>query len=129
MARTAEDIAHTEAEAARIGYAQVTENFWTFAISVTGELHIWQDIEVPPASNVIRVPVRFDGELVRIAPDDLSALRQLIGVDTREVIVSAGPHAADELEDLLTRIHAIAQARIDELRGDPDDDEPPARRF
>ena len=107
----------------------MTESFWTFAVDVNGELHIWQDIEVPLASNVIRVPVRVDGDLVRIAPADLAALRQLIGTETREVIVSAGPHAADELEDVLTRIHAIAQARIDELRGDTDDDEPPAPRF
>lgn len=84
---------------------------------------------MPAAGNVVRVPVRVDGDVVRIAPADLSALRQLIGTETREVIVSTGPHAADELEDLLTRIHAIAQARIDQLRGDDDGDAPPAPRF
>ncbi len=102
------------------------EDFWTFAISATGELHVWRGIEMPTASNVIRVPVRIDGDLVRIAPADLSAIRQLIGEETREVIVSSGPHAADELENLLTQIHVIAQARIDELRGDADEDAPPA---
>ena len=107
----------------------MTENFWTFAVDVTGELHIWRDVEMPAAVNVVRVPVRVDGDLVRIAPADLSALRQLIGTETRNVYLPSGPGAADELEDLLTRIHAIAQARIDELRGDDDDDEPPAPRF
>lgn len=105
----------------------MTENFWTFAIDINGELHVWQDIEMPPASNVVRVPVRLDGDIVRIAASDLSALRQLIGQETREVIVSSGAaHAADELDDLLTRIHTIAQARIDELRGDAEEDAPPA---
>ena len=103
----------------------VTGDFWTFAISATGELHIWPNIEMPSASNVVRVPVRLDGDIVRIADADLPALRHLIGDQTREVIVPSGPHAADELEDLLTRIHVIAQARIDELRGDADDDTAP----
>lgn len=104
----------------------MTESFWTFAISADGELHVWHGIEMPPAINVVRVPVRVDGDLVRIAPGDLAALRQLIGEATREVFVSQGPHAADELEDLLTRINTIAQTRIDELRGDADEDELPA---
>lgn len=107
----------------------MTENFWTFAISANGELHIWRDVEMPAASNLVRVPVRVDGDLARIAPADLAALRQLIGTETRDVMVPTGPHAADELEDLLTRIHAIAQARIDQLRGDDDGDAPPAPRF
>lgn len=101
-------------------------DFWTFAVGATGELHIWRDVEMPAAVNVVRVPVRLDGDLVRIAPADLSALRLLMGEETREVIVSAGQDAADELEDLLTRIHAIAQARIDVLRGDAEEDDPPA---
>lgn len=107
----------------------MTENFWTFAVDINGELHIWRDVEMPPAGNVIRVPVRVDGDLVRIAPADLAALRQLIGTETRNVYVPSGPVAADELENLLTRITTIAQDRIDELRGDDDEDAPPAPRF
>jgi hypothetical protein len=104
----------------------VTGDFWTFAISATGELHVWQGIEMPAAVNVVHVSVSLDGDLARIAPADLSALRQLIGEETREVIARSGPDVADELEDLLTQIHRIAQARIDVLRGDDDEDAPPA---
>lgn len=104
----------------------MANDFWTFAIAESGELHVWQGIEMPTASNVVRVPVRIDGDLVRVAAADLSALRQLVGQETREVIVSSGPHAADELENLLTQIHVIGQARIDELRGYDDDDASPA---
>ena len=104
----------------------MADDFWTFAISATGELHVWRDVEMPPAVNVVRVPVRRDGDLERIAAADLPALRQLISEETREVIVSSGPHAADELEDLLTQVHAIAQARINMLRGDEEEDSPPA---
>lgn len=100
---------------------------WTFAVSATGELHIFPDVEMPEADNVVCVPVRQDGDLVRIAASDLAAIRQLIGSETRNVLVPSGPNAADELEDLLTRIHVIAQARINQLRGDDDDgdDAPP----
>jgi hypothetical protein len=104
----------------------MANDFWTFAISVTGELHIWPDVEMPSASNLARLPIRIDGDLVRIAAADLPALRQLIGEETRQVVVSSGPPAADELENLLMQIHGIAKTRIDELRGDDDDDAPPA---
>lgn len=107
---------------------ETDDNFWTFATSADGELHVWTDVEMPPADNVIRVPLRRDGHLVRIAAADLATIRQLIGTETRDVIVYSGPDAAYELEDLLTRIHAMAQSRIDELRGD-DDDEPPTPRM
>jgi hypothetical protein len=107
----------------------MTENFWTFAIDINGDLHVWQDTEMPAAVNVVRVPVRLDGDLVRIAPADLAAIRHLVGQETREVIVPTGPHAADELEDLLTRINVIAQSRIDELRGDAEEGDLPAPRM
>lgn len=100
----------------------MADNFWTFAISDTGELHVWRGVDMPAAGNVVRVPVRKDGDFVRIAAADLEPLRQLIGTEVREVVVPSGPHAADELEDLLTKIHLIAQRRIDELRGDDDEE-------
>jgi hypothetical protein len=103
----------------------MADDFWTLAIADTGELHVWRGVEMPAAENVVRVPVRQDGDFVRVAASDLEPLRRLIGTDVREVIVPAGPTAADELEDLLTRIHEITQKRIDELRGD-DDEEPAA---
>lgn len=104
----------------------MNENFWTFAVDVNGELHVWRGIEMPTAVNVVRMPVHLDGDLVRIAPADLFALRQLIGAETRNVYVPSGADAADELENLLTRITMIAQARIDQLRRDDDEDAPPA---
>jgi hypothetical protein len=100
------------------------DDLWTFAIADNGELHVWRGTEMPAGDNVVRVPVRQDGDFVRISADDLEPLRRPIGTETREIVVPTGPHAADELEDLLTKIHLIAQRRIDELRGD--DDEGPA---
>jgi hypothetical protein len=103
----------------------MADDFWTFAISDAGELHVWAGgEEMPEANNVVRVPVRVDGDFVRISADDLEPLRRLIGTEAREILVPTGPNTADELEDLLTKIHLIAQRRIDELRGD--DDEGPA---
>lgn len=96
---------------------------WSFGVAEDGELHVWRGTEMPDAGNVVRVPVVRDGDFVRIAAADLPALRQLIGTETREIIVPTGPDGADELEDLLSKIHAITQSRIDELRGD-DDEEP-----
>jgi hypothetical protein len=100
----------------------VDEEIWSFGLAENGELGVWPGIEMPDAGNVVRVPVRRDGDFVRISASDLPALRQLIGTETREIIVPTGPDAADELEDLLTKIHSIAQKRIDELRGDDDEE-------
>jgi hypothetical protein len=53
---------------------------WSFALAVTGELHVWPH-SMPAASNLVTVGVLRDGDMLRIAPADVDALRRLLDSD------------------------------------------------
>lgn len=50
---------------------------WSFAVAITGELHVWPH-KMPAADNVITVAVERDGDMLRITPADVAALRRVL---------------------------------------------------
>lgn len=96
---------------------------WSFAIEpIAGDLHIIPD-ELPEAENLVVVEIseRHGVHVIRAA--DAIELRRLLGSpEIRRVVRHVGPDAADELDDMLTAIHALVERRTAKLRGEDDDE-------
>lgn len=90
---------------------------WTFAIDIAGRLNIFPHGGFPEAENLIELHVNQRDGMFVVDAGQLEPLRQLLGKpEIVEVVRHAGPQAADELEDALTRITRELQGRIDRLR-------------
>lgn len=92
---------------------------WSFAIDALGRLNIVMDGALPPADNVLHVPVDDRGGLLVIGQADRARLATLLGdPGIVEVVRETGPRVADALDDALLDIKRIVQRRIDLARGD-----------
>ena len=91
---------------------------WSFALTPHGDLHIIP-AELPEAENLVVVEIteRHGVHVIRAA-DAVQLRRLLSSPEIVRVVRHAGPSAADELDDLLTAIHALVERRTATLRGE-----------